>query len=265
MTNRNFEEMFFKTSDGLTVAANFYSGNLGKGRTQGSPLQGKNTLLILSPGFAKFKDAYPMMDICEELTKYGDVLCVDFRGVGKSEGRYSFGGSEYLDLEPLLKWGSGYKKRILVGLSLGSYHSLRAAHAWPHLVTKVLLVSCPTSLEDVLLTLGPLRQGFAIATDWKFIQNRLKVDFGLFFRWGNPFSKKPNLKWLVTGLKVPLSFLVGGKDRLVAKFLSRKIYERAPHDKSWTEIPEGNHSEFLYLEQPVMFKGWLRNSLSGQN
>ena len=245
------EERFFQTRDGLTVAANFLPGRKATGR-----------LLILSPGFAKFKDAYPMTDLCEELTRYGDVLCLDFRGVGKSEGRYSFGGSEYLDLEPLLKWGSRYRQRVLIGLSLGSYHSLRAAHSWPELVDKLLLVSCPSSLEDVLLTFGPIRQGFAIATDWKALKKRLSIKFNLFFRWGNPLSKKPNGSDLAKRLKVPLFFLVGGKDRLVMKSLSRKIYEQASNPKSWTEIPEGNHAEFLYLEQSAQFKNWLWSQLN---
>ena len=284
---KNFEERLFKTRDGLTIAANFYSaehptlkkGGQGgfrrsalsiTGRTQepvlgqskNSPLPVKNrSLIILSPGFAKFKDAYPMTDLCQELTRYGDALCVDFRGVGKSQGRYSFGGSEYLDLEPLLKWGSRYRERILVGLSLGSYHSLRAAHAWPKLVTKALLISCPSSLDDVLLTFGPLRQGFAIATDWKSIQKRLSMEFNLFFRWGNPFSSKPQGESLALGISVPLFFLVGGKDRLVVKSLSRKIYEEASNPKSWTEIPEGNHAEFIYLEQERKFKRWIERSL----
>lgn len=162
MKNIKNEEIYFTTRDGLKIAVNFFPGN-----------KKSRKLLILAPGFAKFKDAYPMKDLCADLTRYGNVLCVDFRGVGKSEGRYSFGGAEYLDLEPLLKWGRKYHQRILVGLSLGSYHSLRAAHAWPKLVTKALLVSCPSKLEDVLLTLGPLRQGFAIATNWKAIRRRL--------------------------------------------------------------------------------------------
>jgi pimeloyl-ACP methyl ester carboxylesterase len=130
------------------------------------------------------------------------------------------------------------------------------------MVNKVLLVSCPTRLEDILLTLGPLRQGFAIATDWKALRKRLGVEFGLFFRWGNPFSKKPNGADLAPDLKVPIAFLVGGKDRLVVKSLSKRIYGRVKALKSWTEIPEGNHAEFLYLEHQERFKNWLAHSLN---
>lgn len=250
MKKIKIEEKYFITRDGLRISANYFPGKKSAGK-----------LLILAPGFAKFKDAYPMTQICAELTRYGDVLCVDFRGVGKSQGRYGFGGKEYLDLEPLLKWGRRYRQRILVGLSLGSYHSLRAAHEWPRLVTKALLVSCPTSLEDILLTLGPLRQGFAIATNWKAIRKRLKIEFGLFFRWGNPFSRKPNGTELAPGIKVPTAFLVGGKDRLVVKSLSRKIFENIPRSTSWTEIKEGNHAEFLYLENKAEFMKWLDKHL----
>lgn len=243
-------EMFFTTSDGIRIAANFYPG------------QKTRRLLVLAPGFAKYKDGYPMSEMCGELSQYGDVLCLDFRGVGKSEGRYHFGGSEYLDLEPILQWGrKRYRRTVLMGLSLGSYHSLRAGTEWPQLVDRLLLVSCPTKLEEILKTLGPLRQGFAIATDWKALKKRLGVEFNLFFRWGNPFSKKPNGADLAKRLKVPAFFLVGGKDRLVVKHLSRKIYENVKGKKNWTEIPGGNHAEFLYLENNVDFKKWLNQNL----
>lgn len=245
------EERFFTAQDGVSIGANFLPGKKAIRR-----------LLILAPGFAKYKDAYPMTELCEDMTQWGDVLCLDFRGVGKSGGRYTFGGKEYLDLEPLLKWGrQNYKETVLLGLSLGSYHSIRAAHAWPKLVDKLLLVSCPSSLEDVLLTLGPIRQGFAIATDWKALRKRLSIEFNLFFKWGNPLSKKPNAAHLAPGLKVPTAFLVGGRDRLVVKSLSRKIFEKVPGPKSWVEIPKGNHAEFLFLEQKAEFIKWIPQQL----
>ncbi|HJT23355.1 MAG TPA: hypothetical protein VJ873_02185, partial [bacterium] len=178
--------------------------------------------------------------------------------------RYTFGAEEYLDLKPFLEWGrQRYRQNILLGLSMGSYHSLRAVHAWPNLVDKALLVSCPSQLEDVLKTLGPIRQGWAIATNWKALKKRLKVRGNPFFRWGNPFSPKPKAEWLAPGVSVPVSFLVGGKDRLVVKSLSRKIYENVSKEKYWTEISGGNHAEFLFLENKTAFKNWLNQNLKG--
>jgi pimeloyl-ACP methyl ester carboxylesterase len=244
------QELWFRTRDGLRIAANFYPGK-----------KGFKTLIILSPGFAKYKDAPPMGELCEELTRYGDALCLDFRGTGHSEGRYGFGAMEHLDLEAVLKWGRRYRRRVLVGLSMGSYISLRAAHDHPGLVDKLLLVSVPTCFEDVLKTLGPIRQGWAIATDWKAIKNRLGSVHSIFFRWDNPFRPKPDASELAVRLKTPTYFLVGGKDRLVVKSLSRRIYEKASTPKDWTEIPEGNHAEFLYMEQPVEFRKWYQRHL----
>ncbi|HEY5040360.1 MAG TPA: alpha/beta fold hydrolase, partial [bacterium] len=146
-------EVQLVTDDRVRIVANFFQAKKGR----------KSRLVIVAPGFAKYKDAYPMTDLCRELTLYGDVLCIDFRGVGKSGGRYTFGANEFNDLKPFLEWGrKRYRKNILLGLSLGSYHSFRAAHAWPELVDKILLVSCPSQMEEVLKTFGPIRQGFAI-------------------------------------------------------------------------------------------------------
>jgi hypothetical protein len=46
------------------------------------------------------------------------------------------------------------------------------------------------------------------------------------------------------------------------KELSRKVYENTSKRKSWTEIPEGNHAEFLYLENQPKFKAWLERSMA---
>jgi pimeloyl-ACP methyl ester carboxylesterase len=246
------EEKKWKTRDGILITANWV-------RSRQRPAR---RLIILAPGFAKYKDAYPMNQMCSDLARWGDVLCVDFRGVGCSGGRYTFGAEEFLDLEPLLRWGRGhYRRNILLGLSLGSYHSLRAAHAWPELVDKILLVSCPSQLEDVLKTLGPLRQILSIAFDWKALKKRLTVQANPFFRWGNPLSPKPKADWLAPGIRIPSAFLVGGKDRLVIKELSRRIFENIPRSTHWTEIPEGNHAEFLYLEHPGKFQKWVKTHL----
>ena len=241
------------TDDGVRIVANFFQ----------APKGTKSRLVVVGPGFAKEKEGHPITELCRFLTQFGDVLSIDFRGVGKSGGRYTFGAEEYQDLKPFLVWGrKNYRRNILLGLSLGSYHSLRAAYTWPELVDKALLVSCPSQLEDVLKTLGPLRQGWAIVSDWKALRKRLTVRANPFFRWGNPFSAKPKAEWLAPDLSVPVFFLVGGKDRLVVKSLSRKIYDQASYPKSWTEIPEGNHAEFLYLENQKEFKSWLKKSIA---
>ncbi len=81
MKKIKIEEKYVITRDGLRISANYFPGKKSAGK-----------LLILAPGFAKFKDAYPMTQICAELTRYGDVLCVDFRGVAKARGAMVSGG-----------------------------------------------------------------------------------------------------------------------------------------------------------------------------
>jgi len=275
-TGQKPQELIFTTRDGLRIAADFYPAypTLKKGRgfdgTQGlSPVKAlgkrgfKKTLVVFSPGFAKYKDAPPMGEICRFLTRYGDVLCPDFRGTGRSEGRYGCGAYEHFDLEAVLKGTPGYRKRILIGLSLGSYISLRTAYEFPKLVDRLLLVSVPTNFEGIIKTWGPLRQGWAIATHWESLWQRLHSVHSIFFRWDYPFRPKPDASKMVRRLKIPISFLAGGKDRLVVKSLTRKVYEKASTPKSWTEIPEGNHAEFMYMENKKSFKAWLRRSIVG--
>src|SRR5690242_19176586 len=81
------QEQFRVTGDGVRIAASFFKRRRGVA----------SRLVLVCPGFAKKKDGYPITDLCQYLTRFGDVLSIDFRGVGHSEGRYTFGAEEYQD------------------------------------------------------------------------------------------------------------------------------------------------------------------------
>ena len=235
------------TEDGLRIAANFFRGRK------------KGTLILLAPGFAQYKDSNVLRDISSDLVAFGDVACLDFRGTGKSEGTYRFGAEEYKDLFPYMTWGKKkYKRVVIVGLSLGGYHAIRAAKEWPRLIDRLLLVSTPTCLEDVLKTGGPVLQAKNILSDWKSLKARLGLEFDIFFRWGNPFSKKPNAVDVARDVRTPMDVLAGGDDGLVLSKLTRMIFEGARGKKSWTVFEKGLHSELMYLQNPKKFIGWIK-------
>jgi pimeloyl-ACP methyl ester carboxylesterase len=251
MKNKEKHEMTFKTRDNLVIAANLYRGS-----------KPSKTLLVLAPGFAQFKDSNILTEMSESFSSLGDLVCLDFRGTGKSQGRYDFGANEYQDLEPILRWGrKHYKKNVLIGLSLGGYHAVRAAREWPKSVDQVMLVSSPTCVEDVVKTGGPLLQFTFFLTDWKSLKRRLGLAFNLFFNWGNPFSRKPDASQVVKEVKTPLDVLVGGRDMLVQKRLTERIYRNAPNQNSWTCFEKGHHSELMYLQDESRFKNWLASKL----
>jgi len=252
MKTKEKQEITFKTRDNLVIAANLYRG-----------AKPSKILLVLAPGFAQFKDSNILNEMGESFSTLGDLICLDFRGTGKSEGRYDFGANEYQDLGPILEWGKKrYKKTVLIGLSLGGYHAIRAAREWPKMVDRVMLVSSPTSVEDVVKTGGPLLQFTFFLTDWKSLKGRLSLAFDLFFNWGNPFSRKPDVSEVVKEVKAPLDVLVGSRDWLVRNHLTEKIYQNAPNKSSWTCFEKGHHSELMYVQDEPRFKNWLTEKLN---
>jgi pimeloyl-ACP methyl ester carboxylesterase len=244
------QPLTFSSPDGVSLAADWYADT-------SCP---KDLLILVAPGFAQHSRLGPMQALCSALTPTADICCLDFRGTGRSSGWYWFGSREYRDLEPALDWaGQHYRGVALLGISLGAYSSLRAASLWPAKIKRLLLVSCPTKLEDIILSGGVFSNAFAFV--FRQPQLQIPAQANLWFRWGPLFAPKPAGTELAKALMVPVDFLVGGKDRLVYPSLSRKVYDSVPGSKTWTEFPDGPHGEALFLQDPPAFVGWVKAHL----
>ncbi len=250
------ETLFLKTKDGVRIAAAFHRAARGA--------SGKR-ILVVAPGFAQHKDTPVFRALSRALTRFGEVLTVDFRGTGQSEGRYTFGAGEYRDLTAALEWARERRRRVaLMGLSLGAYHAVRAAEGNPFL-EDLLLVSCPTHLNGILATGGPLRQFASILADPRAMRLRFSTKPNLLFRWGWPFHAMPDVGRSALRLRCPAHFLVGEKDGLVIPDLSRRVYEALPGRKTWTVFPKGSHAEILFLQDEKFFLGWVEMALGKRN
>ena len=185
------------------------------------------------------------------------------RGNGKSGGGFYFGGKEYLDLEPALKWAeSQYPKTFLMGFSLGAYHSLRAVTQFENQVQHLFLVSCPTLVDEIFWEGHFFRNlGHQLFGNPSYQKDRSVRDF--LFQWRNPFCKKPSTLELAPKLRVPVSFLVGEWDYLIPESMSDRVFQTIPHHlrKSWVQIPRGGHAEDLFLFDRDRTMGWFRAPL----
>jgi pimeloyl-ACP methyl ester carboxylesterase len=221
----------------------------------------KGPLIVVAPGFSQNKDTPIMRRVSEILADYGEVLCVDFRGTGQSEGRYHFGAEEHLDLEAALRWARRRNHDIeLVGFSMGAYIALRAASEMPGYARRLYFVSGPTRIEEIVKTLGPLRQGLSVLFKPDVLKVRFWAGSDYFFRWGTIFKPKPRGEDLAAKLKIPISVLVGGRDQLVLPKLSRRVFEAAQGRKLWTEFPQGHHAEYMAVMQQFEFREWFLRS-----
>ena len=240
----------FRTRDGVSIAATLY------------PSAKPGRLVLLSPGFAQHRNTPVMRALARGLTAFGEVSALDHRGTGGSGGRYGFGWKEYLDLEPILREAKKKGKRtVLVGCSMGGYHCLRAAAAWPKLVDRLLMASPPSVFEDVLKSGGAWRQVLHVSKDWKLWTIRLQTRPNVFFRYGHPFRPKPHGRDLASRVRCPAHVLAGEWDHLVFPALSREIYLGLAGKRSWTQRKGGEHAEVMFLQDPKRFLRWVSNHL----
>jgi pimeloyl-ACP methyl ester carboxylesterase len=200
-----------------------------------------------------------MRALAEGLTRFADVLIVDFRGTGKSAGRFTFCAEEHRDLGPVLRWATRYAMAHLLGFSLGAYHALAAWQAYPGILKSLLLVSCPTSFKEIFTSGGALLNPLAMLT--RRVTFVYPPQNELWFRYGWPFDKKQSSLELASRLRIPVHFLVGGADTLVFESLTRQVFEAAAASKTYTRLEQGLHAELMYLQLPADFLDWVRRSL----
>ena len=212
--------------------------------------------IIVVPGFAQSAKSENFLKLCEDLSgPEKAVFCLDLRGTGDSEGRYSFGGREHFDILAALDFARArYQSIDILGFSLGAYSSLRAAAETKDYADRLFLVSCPTSIEEILFKGSFFRHVLHVLTNL----SKFKDDGGYIFRWGNPLSKKTNVAKLAVRAELPVHFLSGRSDRLIPPKMSKKVFDATQvEQKSWFELDDGFHADMMYVHNPLVFKTWL--------
>lgn len=243
-------KIHLRTSDGVRIQGRLFQGPRRHQR-----------LWILAPGFAKHGGSPGILLAVHALLPYGDVLCVDFRGTGGSEGRYGFGAFEHLDLQAAWDWSKAWKKRRVIGFSMGGYIAIRFAATRPRGLEAVHCVSGPSKLEHVLLTGGPLTQCLQYALSPHRIAARLSSGVRPVFKWDWPLRPKPDAAYVAPHLKTPSHYLTGTFDWLVFPFLTRRIYRASPQPKTLTSIPWGYHAEYMAMFDRDKFDLWLKETV----
>jgi pimeloyl-ACP methyl ester carboxylesterase len=244
------QNLVSSTSDGIRIAATWYTAGSGTSRP----------LVVQMPGFGQRRGLRPMELVVSLLTPTADVLLIDARGTGGSQGQYSFGAQEHRDMAAAVDaLPRKYAHVAVLGFSLGAYISLRAATEGGLKPWRLLLVSCPTSIEGIVgsgaVFLNPLAMPFQ---NGHYV---IKPQNDIFFRWGPIFLKKPSAAGLAPGLECPVAFLNGARDLLVFNSLSRAVFDTAPEPKSWTVWPDGLHAEAMAMQHPAEFQAWMLQAL----
>ncbi|MBE7705548.1 MAG: alpha/beta hydrolase [Cyanobacteria bacterium SIG29] len=236
-------EIKLKTKDKVTIAVNHYKN-------------GFDSVVILAPGWFMTKDSKSFVEMSEVFSKTSDVLAMDFRGHGKSEGFYTFTSKEINDISTVIEFAKeNYKQIYLIGFSLGGALVLIAGSEYDY-INKIIAVSAPSCFEKI-------ENNIWRKEAWLPTLQKCELK-----RW---FSIRPSLLIckkikpidIVEKIKCPTLFLAGEKDPTVHNWHSEELFKKAICKKNYELFPNCFHAEDLFIQDREKFvqlcTNWLYN------
>lgn len=222
-----------------------------------------DALIIICPGFFNSKDNRWMRKSVELVSSEYDALIFDFRGHGKSKGKFSWLSRESNDLEAVLGYARGkdYKHIGILAYSLGAAAAVIALAKQKHqFVKSAVLISTPYDFWKINYHFWEpemfcdLKDNFDC--DWE----------GKGARVGNIFTLKPKPLDEVGKIKqAQLLFIHGSKDWIIKDKHSRKLFDAAQTTKQLEIIEGGLHAERLLEQHPQRMEniihGWFAQTL----
>lgn len=245
----------------------------------GEPLAGRLHLpegeavghAVIAHCFTCSKDYKSMRRISQTLADHGfGALSFDFTGLGESEGDFAATtfSSNLEDIEAaaaFLEQEAG-EATLLVGHSLGGAAVLAAADRVSS-VRAVATIAAPSDTEQLARKLDHAKTGTAHdsagaaagqdAFEVEIGGRRVRMGAGLL-----EDLRKQNLHEKVSALPAPLMVFHSPHDRIVGIAHARKLFELAPHPKSFVSLGEADHLLLEKAEDAVwvghMLAAWAR-------
>jgi fermentation-respiration switch protein FrsA (DUF1100 family) len=172
---------------------------------------------------------YDRVHLVDSLAARGlDVLMIDYRGYGKSDGVPSERGL-YADAEAGLQWltserGLPVGQIVLLGKSLGSAVAIELATR--HQFAALIVESGFTSVRDM----GRIATPFVPGPLYGIMSHRF-----------DSIGK-------IAQVQSPVLVVHGTQDDLVPVEMGRRLYEAAPEPKRWAAVEGGGHDDLALAE-----------------
>lgn len=215
-----------------------------------------DTLVVYAHGFMSSKNHMRVPRFVEALSAYFDVMAIDLRGHGESDGGCTMGAREVLDIEATVAYARrlGYERIVTIGSSMGGASVIRHAALYKS--------------QDGVVTIG----AFADPQDI----GRLGSDYGLQLLYNSGtlgevwsyLTRGTRLDALidqeapyeVVGRITPLPLLLihGEWDTTVHPRAAQQLFEHANEPKELIIVPRGGHDyPHLTVETVEVIRDWM--------
>lgn len=243
----NHRELLLRTDDGAHIAIDHH-------------FSGNNDAVIVAPGFFQSKGTLTYRRIIRGLRRRYDVVAMDFRGHGRSTGRYTFSSKEAADLDRVARYASLHHERLWVlGFSYGGSIALLTQYRTPRFAG-IICVGSP--MDPAQIELEWWRKS-------SFRSGRRSLERGTGCRIGSVWSPKlPAVEAVRLIADIPLCFIHGDEDRIVYPRHSVGLYEAASGLRSLRIIAGGGHAEDLFrtheTEMWDFIFAWFEHHIPGK-
>jgi len=222
--------------------------------------QDHEKVIILAHGFFNSKQTVLFQEMALGLNDEYDVIVMDFRGHGKSDGPFHWTAKAHKDLEAILEYASqDYQDIGVIGFSLGAATSLITASR-NEKIDSLIAVSAPTQFGKInyhIWRLGFFENIFYNMTREGRIGKGVKP--------GRLWLKKIKPIDIVDNISIPVLYMHGKKDWLIRPKHSEKLFEKSPQNKQLILIDKGTHAEYLFRRDKKgtikIFKDWFSKTL----
>lgn len=227
------KEIKLETKDGVKIAVNHYEN-------------GFKSVVILAPGWFMTKDSKSFAQMSEVFSQKADVLAMDFRGHGNSEGFYTFTSKEINDISAVIEFAKeNYAQIYLVGFSLGGALVLIAGATYD-CINKIIAVSAPTCFEKIENQMWKIEA-------WLPTFQKCELKRWLSIRPSLKICKKIRPIDIIEKVKCPTLFLAGEKDPTVFSWHTEALYKKAVCKKDYKLFKNCCHAEDLFLQDRANF------------